>query len=425
VHAAFILPRFYPYRGGYENSMLSIARCLVSRGHRVTVFTTIADDLESLWLPGFKTFPAEEFVIGGVNVRRFPICYNRLRRRATRVAGLLPYWRWKAQFWTPGFRVPGLQQALRDTDADVFHIGPLPYNNVMYAGLQAAEFRGVPLIATPCTHLGEATNDVVSRHYLQPHQVALLRQCDRVLCMTEVERAHLESIGVPAGKLLTVGLGIDFGQVTGGDPTVIRQHYNIDGPVVLHLGMKAHEKGSMTLIEAIKILWEQGSRTWLLMAGPSLSDFDKFVADQPRPMPRLINLPAFADHEKRDLLAAATLVAQPSRVESLGLVLLEAWANAKAVVAADIEVSRRLVMTSGGGVVVPFGDSAVLAREIDLMLSDARLCQQMGLSGQRTAQTYDGDVLWPRNAEVFEQVTHRIANAGGRELHSRIEQKLK
>jgi hypothetical protein len=86
--------------------MLSIARCLVSRAHRVTVFTTIADDLESLWLPGFKTFPAEEFVIGGVNFRRFPICYNRLRRRATCFAGMLPNWRWKAQFGPRDFGFP-------------------------------------------------------------------------------------------------------------------------------------------------------------------------------------------------------------------------------------------------------------------------------------------------------------------------------
>src|SRR5664279_5657865 len=98
MHAVFVLPRFYPCRGGYENSMLAIARCLVSRGHRVSVFTTVADDLESLWAPGFKTFPTEEFEIHGIHVRRFPVCYRRWRRRAIRVAGLMPYWRWKARY---------------------------------------------------------------------------------------------------------------------------------------------------------------------------------------------------------------------------------------------------------------------------------------------------------------------------------------
>jgi len=405
LHAAFVLPRFHPYRGGYENSMLAIGRCLVSRGHRVSVFTTVADDLESLWTQGFKTFQAEEFVIDGVRVRRFTVCYRQWRRRAARVAGLVPNWRWKARFWTPGFRVPGLDAALRDCDADVFHIGPLPYNNLMYAGLQAAEHRRVPVVATPCTHLGEATNDEVARHYVQPHQIAILYHCDAVLCMTEVEREFLGRMGVAVDRLRTIGVGIDWQQATGGDAKRILQRHNIDGPLVLHLGVKAYEKGSMTLVEAMKVLWAKGSQAWLVMAGPSMSQFDEYLTSQSQPMPRLVNLPAFADEDKRDLLAAATLVAQPSRVESLGLVLIEAWANAKPVVAADIEVSRRLVISSGGGMIAPFGDSATLANEIEELLDDRELCREMGLRGQRTAEAYNGQTLWTRNAEIFEQLT--------------------
>ena len=101
-----------------------------------------------------------------------------------------------------------------------------------------------------------------------------------------------------------------------------------------------------------------------------------------------MNLPAFADEEKRDLLAAATWWSQPSRVESLGLVLLEAWANAKPVIAADIEVSRHLVCESGGGVVVPFGDSERLAIELASLLDD---------SGKRC---YDGHVGTKVRAEL-------------------------
>ena len=98
-----------------------------------------------------------------------------------------------------------------------------------------------------------------------------------------------------------------------------------------------------------------------------------------------------------------TVVAQPSRVESLGPAMLEAWASAKPVLAADIEVSRRLVEGSEAGVVVPFGDSAALAREIKKLLDDPRLCREMGLRGQKAALAYDGSTLWPRNAEVFER----------------------
>ena len=410
LHAVIVLPRFYPYRGGYENSMLSIARCLVGRGHRVTVFTTTADDLESLWLPGYKTFPAEEFLIDGVSVRRFPICYNKLRRRATRFVGLLPNWRWKSQYWTPGFRVPELNDALRNSGADVIHVGPLPYNNLMYSGLQAGESTHVPVIATPCAHLGETGSNEVARHYLQPHQIELLRHCNQVLCLTDVERERLASLGVEPDKLKVLGLGIDLRQDVGGDGERIRQKFGIDGPVVLHLGTKAFDKGSVTLVDAMKALWARGSQAWLVMAGPSLSAFDEYLAAQAKGLPRLINLPAFADEDKRDLLAAAAVVAQPSRVESLGLVLIEAWANAKPVVAADIAVSRKLVEGSGGGVVATFGDSAALARELERLLADPGLCLEMGSKGRNAAAAYDGRVLWARNAEVFE----RVASGAGR-----------
>src|SRR5580704_14627777 len=145
MHVLFVLPRFYPYRGGYENSILSLAKYIVTHGHRATVFTTTADDLEAFWLPGFQTFPEEQFSVDGVLIRRFPIDYNALQRRATRLLGLVPYWRWKAQHWRPSFRVPGLAEALGAVDADLIHLGPLPYNSLMYAGLHAGEVRGIPV----------------------------------------------------------------------------------------------------------------------------------------------------------------------------------------------------------------------------------------------------------------------------------------
>ncbi len=407
MHVAFVLPRFFPYRGGYENSVLALSKHLVQGGHRVTVFTTVASDLEALWLPEFSTFPAGESLVDGVVLRRFPICYNTLRRRATRLLGLVPYWRWKSQYWTPSFRVPGLPEALREVDAELFHIGPLPYSNLMYAGLHAAELHGVPVIATPCTHLGEEGNDEVSRHYLQPFQVELLNRCAKVFCMTKTEMQRLDDFGVTSEKIV-VGYGIDLQAETGGNPEYLREKYKVDGPVVLHLGMKAPEKGSETLVEAMKLLWEKGSNAWLVMAGPSLSTFDHWVASAAPNCPRFVNLPPFADTEKRDFLASATVVVQPSRVESLGLILLEAWANLKPVIAADIAVSRELITDSGGGALVPFGNAQQLAAEIEALLSNSSLRQTMGAAGQKKALEYEGNTLWRRNAEEFE----RIAAAG-------------
>ncbi len=403
MHVVFVAPRFYPYRGGYENSLLALSKYLVARGHRVTVFTTVANDLEAFWLPGFKTFPEEQLSVDGVTVWRFPICHNRMRRRLSRLLGMLPYWRWKAQFWRPSFRIPGLRKALRAVDADLFHIGPLPYTNLMYAGLQAAEARGVPVVATPCAHLGEQDNDEVARHYLQAYQLSILRRSAKIFCMTGTERQRLDDLGVKPDKVVAP-YGIDLALAVDGDSEYLRTRYGVDGPLVLHLGVKTFEKGSITLLEAMKMLWAQGSNAWLAMAGPSMSDFDRHIAANPPASPRFLSLPAFGDEQKRDLLASATVVAQPSRVESLGLVMLEAWANAKPVIAADIAVSRELITASGGGAIVPFGDAKALADEIEKLLANADLQRTMGLGGQEKALEYEGTNLWRRIAEEMERV---------------------
>lgn len=178
--------------------------------------------------------------------------------------------------------------------------------------------------------------------------------------------------------------------------------------------MKAFDKGSVTLFEAMKELWARGSRAWLIMAGPSLRVFDEYIAAQGQRFPRFVNSPAFADEEKRDLLATADLVVQPSRVESLGLVLLEARASAKPVIAADIDVSRQLVCGSGGGVVVPFGESIELADGIDRLLGESDVSRGMGLRGQEFALAYyDGSRLWIRHAEELERVATERRSVSG------------
>ena len=71
------------------------------------------------------------------------------------------------------------------------------------------------------------------------------------------------------------------------------------------------------------------------------------------------------------------------------------------------DVAQELVAESGGGVVVPFGNAERLADEIESMLNDPERRKSMGENGYKKALEYEGNRLWQRNMEVFENVARR------------------
>src|SRR5207253_3632875 len=103
----------------------------------------------------------------------------------------------------------------------------------------------------------------------------------------------------------------------GGEAEAFCRKYGITGPIVLHLGMKAPDKGSICVVEAMKRLWNAGIQAWLVLAGPSLRSFDEYLQHEDSKLSRLLSFGLVSDQEKKDALAAAAVVVQPSRVESL------------------------------------------------------------------------------------------------------------
>jgi glycosyltransferase involved in cell wall biosynthesis len=382
MRIAFVVPRFYPYRGGYENSILWLARGLVEKDHQVTVFTTSAYDLEAFWLPEFRTLGAGIENVEGIAVHRFPISYQKWIRRSLRTLSFLPNWQLKARFARPSFLVPGLHESLVREKPDVIHVGPLPYNSLMYEGLKTGRQLGSRVIATPCTHFGVDNKADIAQFYTQRFQIEILKRCDAVISMTEAERQRLSFLGVPSERIVIANYGIDPADVIKGNGECFLQKYGIDGPIILHLGTKAHDKGTILVVEAMKLLWTQGSRAWLVLAGSSLSQFDDYLARNSR-FDRLLNMSSIEDEEKRDLLAATTILAHPSRVESFGLVYMEAWANGKPVIGADMAVSREVITDQEDGLLVPFGDAPALASAIDRLLGDPETAHRMGNRGKQ------------------------------------------
>jgi glycosyltransferase involved in cell wall biosynthesis len=383
---AFVAPRFYPCLGGYERYIGLLARDLALEGHDVRVFTTNAIDLEYFWVPDRAHLPIGEENHEKVRISRLPISHAAWRRRAQRLLGFAPIWKWQAQFRRPAFAVPGLRAGLLEFAPEIVHIGPLPYTRMMYDGVSAAKCVSGCLVATPCTHFGPEGSTAISRHYTRSWHLKLLNRCDRIFTLTEAERSKLEHLGVPTEKLFFGGAGIELTGATGGSATAFRKGHNLSDPIVVSIGTKAPEKGTFALIDAMRMLWEKRIDAVLVLAGASLLSFEQHLARLKLPPGKLINLGTISDSEKHDLLAAADVVAQPSCVESLGLVYLEAWANKKPVIAADMAVTREVISDGEDGLLTPFGDSRALAETIEKLLTNPQLRKSMGERGRNKVQ---------------------------------------
>jgi glycosyltransferase involved in cell wall biosynthesis len=105
-------------------------------------------------------------------------------------------------------------------------------------------------------------------------------------------------------------------------------------------------------------------------------------------------------------LAAADLLVLPSdSVESFGLVLIEALACGKPVIASDLPGVSTIVRDQTDGLRVPPGNADALAEAMRALLSDPAQCVAMGRAGrERVVARYGWDVVADRIEEIYRDV---------------------
>jgi glycogen synthase len=109
--------------------------------------------------------------------------------------------------------------------------------------------------------------------------------------------------------------------------------------------------------------------------------------------------------EKHTLLQASTLLLLPSRTDSFGIVILEAWAHGKPVIGSRAGGIPGVIDEGHNGLLVDFGDMAGLTQAIQHLLNDETLRRTLGQHGRAKLTTH---YTWARVADqvlaVYQQV---------------------
>jgi glycogen synthase len=406
-----VIHRYWPARGGSEKFFIELCERLVSDGDEVTVYTTDAMDIQHYWLPGKERIDGPYEVRNGVRVFRFDVKRFPKHAQALRVLGKAPGLTAKSLFSFPSPLVPGMLRRIWSPERfDIVHATALPYDSILYTAYRVARRQGIPLVMSPFFHLGESDSDEVRRHYTRPHQLKLVKGCDRVFVQTDIERDFLAGAGYPEEKMVLLGMGINPGELKGGKGERFRRRHGVIGPIVCYIGPRTYDKGTFTLVDAMESLWKGGDPSTLVMAGADIEDFRRFYEKLPEKISsKCLMLDFIPDEEKLDLLDACDLLVLPSRSDSFGIVFLEAWFYGKPVVGARAGGIPGLVRDGVDGLLVPFGDAKELALAIRSLLRDSTYAHALGEAGRERVLS---EFTWESKYRVVRGVYEELTGGG-------------
>lgn len=406
MRIAHLVQRYPPAFGGSEVYFARLSRYLVERGDEVFVFTTTGKELSSFWDRRAGQFPAGIEQDQGVSVQRFALWHLPLGHRyVLKGLSLLPIARWQAMTAPVNPIAPGMWNL--EGSFDLVHATAFPYSFPLLCGRRLAQRLGIPFLLTPFVHTGDPCDpqDRTRRAYTTPALMELARSANRVFVQTIGEREVLLERGVQPARIVLQGLGVDLPSCTGGDRAKARKSWRLEpGEVVVgHLANNSVEKGSVDLLRAAEQVWSEGVNFTVLLAGPEMPNFREFWSRYV-PRGRVLRLGTLTEQQKRDFFASIDLFALPSRSDSFGLVLPEAWANSVPCVGYRAGGIPWVIRDRVDGRLVACGQVDQLARVLRELIESPEQRRQLGEAGRARLGEFDWNAKLGLVREVYTTV---------------------
>jgi glycosyltransferase involved in cell wall biosynthesis len=305
------------------------------------------------------------------------------------------------------YRVTGavaLSRLLRTTKADLLHTHTQVVPNVL--GRLAARAAGVPVIS----HLHIENHfraQPLARYAYRSLDNATSRLCERIVAVSESTRDALLAQGYPSRRVEVVPNGVDLDDGAAPSSRGLREEFRLDpaAPVVAHVARLAEVKGQRTTIEALPAL--EGVNA--VFVGRDLEFEGAYqgqleqLAERLGVADRVVFAGYVRDVDRR--YAEFDVVVLPSLAEGLPLVLLEALAHARPVIATPVGGTPELVVNGETGLLVPPGDSKALAEAVRRLLDDPGLGRRLGEAGRELVRRrYSAERQAERILAIYEEV---------------------
>lgn len=230
-------------------------------------------------------------------------------------------------------------------------------------------------------------------------------------CSADLRGRLLELGGGEATKVVLVPNGTDPAPAIAAETTAsLRAKLGVDAPstLIVAIGRLVDKKGFDVLVEALPALTRSRPGVRLVIGGGGpLAEVLRRRAAELGVADRLQLTGALSHPEVLALLASADVVAMPSvrddrgNVDGLPIVVLEAMAAGKALVASDIAGIPLAVEQAESGLLVPDRDPAALALALGQLVDDRELASRLGAAARARVLA---ELTWPRIAARHEEL---------------------
>ena len=362
---------YWPHIGGGNQHVEHIARQLVARGHKATV-----------WCADIPEHEEKRFVRDGVNVIRLP---------PSRVLGGID----------PVVSIKNLEM-----DFDIVHLhDTLPI--LIRRSLKRALKQKIPVVTT---FHNDYIKTSLSGKMLKRIRWALqgrrtLQSSNARIALTPYYANHLKNRGVEK-TIDVLPNGFEPVAAAATRPSTLPEGSE-NHPLLVFVGRLSEQKGLDVLMDAWDMLCEErepAARLAIAGSGELDSWLDDRIASSKFPA-SIAKLGRVEDSEKRWLFEQAKGVLIPSRFEGLPTVLLEAMHAGAPTVMADVNDLGRLVAEPNAGLSILPGDAQSLVEAINTLLdADENQIETWSKNGHETSKPY----LWSNVVDDLLKVYKRV-----------------
>ena len=202
-------------------------------------------------------------------------------------------------------------------------------------------------------------------------------------------------------KIYVIPNGIDFDEIQ-----KIRAEDQLKHPAILFVGTYGKVKGIDVLLNAVPIVRKEIPNLHVYIAGKSGSENENL-----KKLVKALNIEEnvtflgfISGDEKYAYYKSADIYVQPSRYETFGVVLLEAMACGKPVIASRVGGIPFVVEDGKNGLLFESENVEELAEKVILLLRDEELRTKMGEAGRERAKRF----TWERSAEMTVEVYKEV-----------------